>query len=112
MDAEPIINPNPLPVIPVGGRGDPKALGTHLFERIKDGPVGVLIELHAVGPMAVNHGIQAVIHTNTKLAALGRYVMITPGKRVVERRPSKDGDSVEYTDSHATVLTCCMRLHE
>lgn len=112
MDTATITDPNPLPFIPVGGRGDPKALGIHLFERIKEGPVGVLIELHAVGPMAVNHGIQAVIHTNTRLAALGRYVVITPGRRVVERRPSKDDEPAEYTDSHATILTCCMRLHE
>ena len=110
MDADPIINPSPLPFIPVGGRGDPKALGTHLFERIKDGPVGVLIELRAIGPMAVNHGIQAVIHTNKRLAELGRYVVISPAKRVVERRATRDGEAAEYGDSHATILTCCMRL--
>lgn len=112
MDIETITDPNPLPVIPVGGRGDPKALGIHLFERIKEGPVGALIELHAVGPMAVNHGIQAVIHTNTRLAALGRYVLICPAKKVVDRRPPKDGEAAEYGDSHATILTCCMRLCE
>ena len=110
MDAaEPIINPNPRPSIPVGGRGDPKSLGTHLYERVKDAQTGVLIDLVAIGPIAVNHGIQAVIHTNTKLVARGVYLTIVPTKKVVARRPPNGEAPAEYGDSHATVLVCCLK---
>ena len=112
MDAEPITNPNPRPEIPVGGRGDPKALGTHLFERIKDGPIGVLVDLVAIGPMAVDHAVQAVIHTNSKLVQRGTYATLVPTKRVVKRRPSKDGSAPEYGDSHATVLVVSLKVCE
>lgn len=109
MDAEAIINPNPRPSIPVAGRGDPKSLGTHLYERVKDAPRGVTIDLVAIGPLAVNHGVQAVIHTNTKLIARGAYLTIVPTKKVVERRPSKSDATPEYGDSHAVVLVCCLK---
>lgn len=109
MDAEAIINPNPRPEIPVSGRGDPKSLGRHLYERVKDAPRGVAIDLVAIGPLAVNHGVQAVIYTNTKLIARGVYLTVVPTKKVVERRPSKDESAPDYGDSNATVLVCCLK---
>lgn len=112
MDDETIVNPSPKPMIPVGSRGDPKALGTHLYERIKDGPMGALVDLVAIGPIAVNHAVQAVIHANSKLVQRGTFIMIVPTKRVVERRPSKDSGGPEYTDSHATVLVVSLRVCE
>ncbi len=109
MDAEPLTNPNPRPYIPVGGRGDPSGLGTHLYERVKNGPRGVLIDLRAIGPIAVNHAVQAVIYANSELVKMGTYLSLVPAKMVVERRPSKADRDPEYTESTATVFILCLK---
>lgn len=110
MDAEAIINPSPRPFIPVGSRGEPASLGKHIYMRVKDGPLDVLIDLRAIGPLAVNHAIQGVIHANQRLVAQGNYLSLVPSKKVVERRPSKDDASPEYGDSNATILVLCLKV--
>ncbi len=107
---EPIIDPRPRPSIPVAHRGEPSALGTFLYNTVKDGPLDVVMDLSAIGPLAVNHAIQAVIHANAKLVTQGNYLSLVPSKKVVERRKSKDERNPEYGDSNATILVLCLKV--
>lgn len=105
-DVEQQIDPNPHPQIPVSGRGDPSSLGVHIFERLKDGPKGVVADLVSIGPVAVNRAVRGVIEANSRLARLGLYLSMVPATRIVVRRPTQDD---QYGDSTATVLVLILQ---
>jgi len=97
-DVETLDNPDPRPEVPVSKQGDPVSLGGYLYERLKSGPRGPVIDLVAVGPLAVANALKGVIEANSRLARSGVYLSLVPAMRRTPRRGS------EYGESSVTVL--------
>lgn len=105
-DATALENPNPKPEVPVSKNGDSTKLGVHLFERLKAGPRGPVLDLVSVGPIAVGNAVRGVVEANTRLARYGLYLSMIPAIKRVARKQSRDE---KYGDSVATVLVLVLQ---
>lgn len=103
-----LVNPDPRPQIPVGGQGEPSGLATYVYNRVKDGPKGPIVDLVAIGPTAVNKAVRGAIETNSKLSRHGLYLAMIPTTQKVERRVV-EGAPATYSDSTATVLVLVLK---
>lgn len=108
MTDEKLVNPDPRPQIPVGGQGDPVGLATYVYNRVKDGPKGPIVDLVAIGPTAVNKAVRGAIEANSKLSRHGLYLAIIPTTQKVERR-AIEGATPTYGDSTATVMVLVLK---
>lgn len=86
--------------IPVSRQTEAKDLASFLFTRLQYAPAGPVIDLSAIGPLAVGAAVSGVIEVNSRLARAGRYVTMVPTTRKVDR----SGDDSQYTTSVATIL--------
>jgi len=104
ITSQPIIDPSPRRAIPVGKSSDPIGTGVYLFEQYKHAPKGPVADLVAIGPLAVNIAVRAIIEANVRLARVGMYFSVVPTSKTAERR------SVPYEESQVTALVLILQV--